>query len=344
MACKSMTQAAKLGVSLIPHKMAVGMTLSFRLKSVLSQQMAIYLLLLWSIITPIGQLLGLIMKLHLDDNMFIELLNAFALGTFFYILFFEIVPQEFNCSEGGGCEGAVADKLAGGCGSKPTKTDNSNACASKHSHQMVPDINKPCHSTVPKSNTKTNPQKIDHNACISDVDKYDNYCTAETVYTAKADGCCETTAINCCDEIDCNEIADSDSPVLCVDDECQPIKDDNCCGGSDSNRSSKSSKQSKRYQNDIIPIKKMLLLILGIFITYIMSLVPHEHPNHGPGDGHSHGMSDSSAEVLSEKNEIQCTNAEGFRAKLELYNDCLNDEKAETQDTCSDDLWTWWIK
>lgn len=96
MQCQSWHNANQLGVSLIPHKVVVGMSLGFRLKEKLNRKHAACLLLFWSSITPLGQFLGVLISSYAPGIIWIERLNAFALGTFFYILFFEIVPAEFS--------------------------------------------------------------------------------------------------------------------------------------------------------------------------------------------------------------------------------------------------------
>lgn len=87
--------ANKLGSTLIPHKLAVGLTLGFQLKgSTLTKRHSMLALTFWAMVTPIGCLSGLFLcnELH---GMLINNLNSFALGTFFYVLFFEIAPHEF---------------------------------------------------------------------------------------------------------------------------------------------------------------------------------------------------------------------------------------------------------
>ena len=84
MQCKSWHDANSLGISLIPHKIAVGLTLGFRLKKQLKNYNAISLLVLWASITPIGQILAMFIASYFDGIVWVETLNAFALGTFFY--------------------------------------------------------------------------------------------------------------------------------------------------------------------------------------------------------------------------------------------------------------------
>jgi len=92
----SWTASFKLGVSLIPHKLAVGMTMGFQMKtSKLSSSTQIMSLLFWAIIAPAGSVVGLIACQTFDGVSWVNGVNGFALGTFIYILFFEIAPHEF---------------------------------------------------------------------------------------------------------------------------------------------------------------------------------------------------------------------------------------------------------
>lgn len=82
-------------ISICIHKFAVGLTMGFTLKtSKLSRFNAQMALLAFALFTPIGGIIAYITRGSLPDNV-IAPLNAIGLGTFFYVLFFEIAPHEF---------------------------------------------------------------------------------------------------------------------------------------------------------------------------------------------------------------------------------------------------------
>lgn len=95
MQSKGYTSAFRLGVTLIPHKLAVGMTMGFAVKtSKLDNTTQILVLLMWASVTPIGTLFG-IGACNAVTGSLVNHINGFALGTFLYVLFFEIAPHEF---------------------------------------------------------------------------------------------------------------------------------------------------------------------------------------------------------------------------------------------------------
>lgn len=109
----SWSSAKLIGISLIPHKVAVGFTIGFQIRKTLGNYYGINLLAVWSLITPLGSILGMLISQYAVGQLFSQAINAFALGTFFYVLFFEIAPAEFNhthddnCSQKSPFEGLV---------------------------------------------------------------------------------------------------------------------------------------------------------------------------------------------------------------------------------------------
>lgn len=82
-------------VSICIHKFAVGLTMGFTLKSSkLSRFNSQIALLSFALFTPIGGVAAYFAGDSLPD-LIIAPLNAIGLGTFFYVLFFEIAPHEF---------------------------------------------------------------------------------------------------------------------------------------------------------------------------------------------------------------------------------------------------------
>jgi len=84
-------------ISIGIHKVAIGLTMGFTLKSSkLTRRDAQIALFTWTVFSPLG---GLIAYLGCQSELFnsssIPPLNAIGLGTFLYVLFFEIAPHEF---------------------------------------------------------------------------------------------------------------------------------------------------------------------------------------------------------------------------------------------------------
>jgi hypothetical protein len=84
-------------ISMLVHKFAVGLTMGFTLKtSKLSDKIAKIALFSWTIFSPMGGLLALLgCSTEMFSNSMIPPLNAIGLGSFLYVLFFEIAPHEF---------------------------------------------------------------------------------------------------------------------------------------------------------------------------------------------------------------------------------------------------------
>ena len=84
-------------ISIAVHKVAVGLTMGFTLKSSnLKKRSAQIALFSWVCFSPLG---GILAKAACDTNIIESAvfmhLNAVGLGSFFYVLFFEIAPHEF---------------------------------------------------------------------------------------------------------------------------------------------------------------------------------------------------------------------------------------------------------
>jgi len=97
MQAESWKMSWPLGVSLIPHKIAVGMTMAFQ---ILSSRLDIFTaqlsLLFWACITPIGGSLALITcKLSMASSTWIPYVNAFAVGTFLSFYFLKLRRTNF---------------------------------------------------------------------------------------------------------------------------------------------------------------------------------------------------------------------------------------------------------
>ena len=94
---KSWGDNNSLLASLLFHKIAVGLTMGFTLKSSkLSEKAAKIALFTWSLFSPLGGILAWIgCSGELLENHVIPPLNAIGLGSFLYVLFFEIAPHEF---------------------------------------------------------------------------------------------------------------------------------------------------------------------------------------------------------------------------------------------------------
>ena len=104
--CVDLKTSRNLGISLIPHKIAVGLTISFQLHNKFPEKKKTIvktILIFWACITPIGMLLTILLRRYVAQdrvNQFFEGVNIFALGTFFYVLFFEVAPEEFGHHHG----------------------------------------------------------------------------------------------------------------------------------------------------------------------------------------------------------------------------------------------------
>lgn len=84
-------------ISIATHKLAIGLTMGFNIKeSRLTRRMSKMALFLWASFTPIGSILGLgLCENDILESSWLPPANAIGLGTFLYILFFEIAPHEF---------------------------------------------------------------------------------------------------------------------------------------------------------------------------------------------------------------------------------------------------------
>jgi len=84
-------------LSIVFHKTAIGLTMGFTIKqSNLSRKMSVVALFLWASFTPLGSILGLgLCKYEILEAAWLPPVNAIGLGTFLYVLFFEIAPHEF---------------------------------------------------------------------------------------------------------------------------------------------------------------------------------------------------------------------------------------------------------
>jgi len=91
------TKNSAMLISMLVHKFAVGLTMGFTLKtSKLSDKIAKIALFSWTIFSPMGGLLALLgCSTEMFSNSMIPPLNAIGLGSFLYVLFFEIAPHEF---------------------------------------------------------------------------------------------------------------------------------------------------------------------------------------------------------------------------------------------------------
>ena len=90
-------KAFGIGASMVPHKFAMGSTMAFQiLASDLTRNNGILVLLVWVLMTPLGMIIGGNIYGSLHETGLLNCLNAIALGTFFYVEFFEIAPHEFS--------------------------------------------------------------------------------------------------------------------------------------------------------------------------------------------------------------------------------------------------------
>ena len=97
MQASSWTANRAMLVSVSVHKIAVGLTMGFTLKSSnLSRKSAWIASFSWVCFSPLGGLMayGGCEQGIIDSAVFLPL-NAIGLGSFFYVLFFEIAPHEF---------------------------------------------------------------------------------------------------------------------------------------------------------------------------------------------------------------------------------------------------------
>merc|ERR1719454_652964 len=96
-----MDKASKLGFSLLCHKCAVGIAMGLQVNcsEIQSKKFSLLLLQLWALVSPFGGVCAMILCKNMSDQMdsgLINGLNAFALGTFLYCIFFCMAPHSFD--------------------------------------------------------------------------------------------------------------------------------------------------------------------------------------------------------------------------------------------------------
>ncbi|CAF3163236.1 unnamed protein product [Rotaria socialis] len=92
----------ELFFAIILHKSIIAFSVGLKLMNITNKRLAYLSCFLISIATPIGILFIISMQELLPTNratkIFHEILRAFACGTFFYITFFDVLPNELNMS------------------------------------------------------------------------------------------------------------------------------------------------------------------------------------------------------------------------------------------------------
>ncbi|CAF3048527.1 unnamed protein product [Rotaria sp. Silwood2] len=92
----------ELFVAIIIHKSIISFSVGLKLMYMKNKRLVYFGCFLISIATPIGMYFVISMQELLPENriakIFNEILRAFACGTFFYITFFDVLPNELNMS------------------------------------------------------------------------------------------------------------------------------------------------------------------------------------------------------------------------------------------------------
>ncbi|CAF0825645.1 unnamed protein product [Rotaria sordida] len=92
----------ELFFAIIIHKSIIAFSVGLKLMYMTNKRFIYFACFLISIATPIGIFFVISMEELLPENLmakiFHEILHAFACGTFFYITFFDILPNELNMS------------------------------------------------------------------------------------------------------------------------------------------------------------------------------------------------------------------------------------------------------
>jgi len=93
---KSWKENIGILTSIFMHKSAIGLTMSFSvISSNLSPLTAKLCLLLWASISSIGGIIAYCTCANKMDHEIMNMLSAFSIGVFLYVLFFEIAVHEF---------------------------------------------------------------------------------------------------------------------------------------------------------------------------------------------------------------------------------------------------------